>query len=178
MELSDRLEAEGPQALWLELASRTQPPPDARQNPARLLRALEKSILLARGVTGESRPPVAASAPIFALRLDRGILRTRLEHRLAGMLDAGWREEVRLLAESVPATAPCWKCIGYSELRESLHFPALPKSTSIRILEATRQYAKRQETWLRNRLDPLWIEADQPMEAIAEEIRKQLETLS
>jgi tRNA dimethylallyltransferase len=176
-ELSERLGKEGAEALWTELSTRTEPPPDARRNPVRLLRALEKSILLERGVVGESRPPLAAQAPIFALVMDRGILRLRQERRLELMLASGWREEVRVLAGSVSPDAPCWKCIGYEQLRETLHLPVLPAATTRWILEATRQYAKRQETWLRNRLDPRWIDADRPAQAIAGDILNQLETL-
>lgn len=173
-ELAERLRQEGSEALWRELAERTPPPPDARANPVRLLRALEKALLLERGVRGESRPALGPQAPIFALGLDRGILHKRLETRLGRMLEEGWREEVRLLARRVPDSAPCWKCIGYATLRETLDLPGLPPSALRRIMEATRQYAKRQETWLRNRLDPIWIEADRPVDQMIPDVLAKL----
>lgn len=176
-ELSERLGREGPQALWRELSERTTPPPDAKANPVRLLRALEKALLLERGVRGDSRPALAPDAPIFALRLDRAALHRRLETRLSRMLESGWREEVRHLAESVPASAPCWKCIGYELLRETLDVPQVPARTVQGILEATRQYAKRQETWLRNRLDPVWIETDRPLDVVAQDLHSKLGAL-
>lgn len=174
-ELSERFATEGSAALWRELAARTAPPPDALANPVRLLRALEKALLAERGVAGESRPALGPTAPVFALRLERGELHQRLENRLGLMLRAGWKEEVRILTRQVADSAPCWKCIGYAQLRETLDTPQTPPQTVRRILEATRQYAKRQETWLRNRMDPVWVEADRPSDLIAGDILAKLE---
>jgi tRNA dimethylallyltransferase len=85
------------------------------------------------------------------------------------MLDDGWRDEVAILDEFT-SDAPCWKCIGYSELREVIGVDPLPARSRERILEATRQYAKRQETWLRNKLAPVWIRADRPVDQMASEL--------
>jgi len=175
-ELTHRLAREGSEVLWHELADRTTPPPDARANPVRLLRALEKAVLLERGIHGESRLALGPQARVFALRLERGVLRERLEQRLGRMLESGWRDEVRLLALQVPESAPCWKCIGYAQLRETLDLSPLPTKTVQLIFEATRQYAKRQETWLRNRLAPEWIEADRPLDLIEQDVLAVLET--
>ena len=175
-ELSERLRREGSETLWRELADRTEPPHDARANPVRLLRALEKSILSQRGVQGESRPALAPTAQVFALQLEREVLHKRLEKRLGRMLEDGWREEVRHLARLVPDSAPCWKCIGYEPLRATLEFAQVPTGTVRRILEATRQYAKRQETWLRNRLHPIWVEANRPLDPILQDVLAKLET--
>lgn len=165
-ELGMRLDREGKESLWQELAERCEPPADARANPVRLLRALEKAILAERGIRGTERLALAPGVPALALALDRDVLHARLETRLRTMLESGWLEEVRHLAKSVPADAPCWKCIGYGELRETLEHPGVPAWVEQRILESTRQYAKRQETWLRNRLRPIWLDASLPGNAL------------
>ena len=157
--LADRLEREGASALLAELASLAVPPPDAASNPVRLLRALEKALLRARGVPERGCAPLAPGAPVLALGLPRPALHERLERRLDAMLETGWREEVRALTDSVPPEAPAWKAIGYAELRSD---PACGPETRGRILEATRQYAKRQETWLRH-LSPVWIDGSLPL---------------
>ena len=159
-ELSERLRSQGKEVLWNELAGLETPPSDARANPVRLVRALEKAILVRRGVKGRSRPALAPGVPVFALAVDRPELHARLEARLARMLESGWRDEVRALARRVPDTAPCWKCIGYRTLRDCMEVPDLSERTIRSILEETRQYAKRQETWLRNRLEPRWVRVD------------------
>lgn len=169
-QLQSRWEQEGREPLWKELVElEPDPPHDAWQNPVRLLRALEKALLLSRGAPVKGHAPLAPLAKIFALALDRATLQRRLESRLDKMLQEGWIEEVRAL-EPLALDAPCWKCIGYPELREIAHLDHVPDRTRQRIVEATRQYAKRQETWLRNKLHPTWVPADRPVAEIASEI--------
>jgi len=168
--LQSRWEQEGREPLWKELVALDPiPPHDAWQNPVRLLRALEKALLLSQWAPAKGHTPLAPAAKIFALSLDRATLHQRLESRLDKMLQEGWIEEVRALDAS-PSDAPCWKCIGYPELREIAHLDHVPPRTRLRILEATRQYAKRQETWLRNKLHPVWVPADRSVADIASEI--------
>ena len=173
--LQSRWEIEGREPLWAELlALDPAPPHDAYQNPVRLLRALEKAILRGRGAVLAGHPALAPDAPAFALELPRPVLHERLDRRLTAMLDAGWRAEVAALA-AFPADTPCWKCIGYPELREVVGMEPLPPRTRERILEATRQYAKRQETWLRHKLAPVWIPADRSPIDVADDLLKHLE---
>lgn len=171
LELSARFSAQGHASLWEELNRREQsPPPDARENPVRLLRALEKSIQRERGVLGEARTALAPNTPVFALSWPRPALHHRLAERVEAMLVRGWLEEAKSLAVACPREAPAWKCIGFSilaDLEGGSQQLAIAKS---RILEATRQYAKRQETFLRNRLSPHWIEGSLPLEAQSERI--------
>jgi tRNA dimethylallyltransferase len=92
--LAERLKTEGHAALWNELKSReASPPPDAVQNPVRLLRALEKSIQAERGFLGQSRSALAPNTPLVALAWPREALHRRLAERLEAMLvRAGWRK--------------------------------------------------------------------------------------
>lgn len=174
-QLHARWEIEGREPLWKELtALDPEPPHDAWQNPVRLLRALEKALLLARGAPTFAHPPLAAGVPVVALELDRLTLHERLDLRLTQMLEAGWRNEVAAL-EAFPSDAPCWKCIGFPELREVIGVDPLPLRTRERILEATRQYAKRQETWLRNKMSPIWIRTNRPIEQVAADVIGHLE---
>lgn len=173
--LAQRLQAEGHAALWNELQSREKsPPPDAAQNPVRLLRALEKSIQTERGFLGESRTALAPNAPLVALAWPRDLLHRRLGERLDAMLIRGWLEEVKALMETCPADAPAWRCIGFQPLREVLEGRQDLPQAKARILEATRQYAKRQETFLRNRLAPRWIEGNLGLGAQADHVESTL----
>ncbi len=173
--LQNRWELEGREPLWKELLSlNSDPPHDAYQNPVRLLRALEKAILVAKGAVSAAHPPLAPKTEVFALEMARTDLHQQLERRMDQMLVSGWRQEVEIL-DQYSADAPCWRCIGYPELREVVRQPAIPFRTRERILEATRQYAKRQETWFRNKLDPVWISPERSVGTITSHWQKILE---
>ena len=69
------------------------------------------------------------------------------------MLDAGWLDEVRALADAVPADAPAWNACGYREIREVVRGDRALDDALEAVRVSTRQYAKRQRTWFRNQLD-------------------------
>ena len=73
------------------------------------------------------------------------------------MAAAGAVEEVRgLLARKLDPALPAMKAIGVSEIAVFLRGEcSLPEAIE-RASAATRQYAKRQETWLRHQLAGDW----------------------
>jgi len=80
-------------------------------------------------------------------------LAARIETRLDAMLDGGWVDEVRGLIDEVPADAPAWNATGYRAVRELVVGAIDREAARQQILIATRQYAKRQRTWLRHQID-------------------------
>jgi tRNA dimethylallyltransferase len=68
------------------------------------------------------------------------------------MLAGGWVDEVRRLADVVPAEAPAWNATGYGAVRDVVTGRATLAAARERIVAETRQYAKRQRTWLRHQL--------------------------
>jgi tRNA dimethylallyltransferase len=70
------------------------------------------------------------------------------------MLDGGWVEEVSALARDIPDGAPAWNATGYGAVRDLVRGRIDRAAARERILIATRQYAKRQRTWLRHQLGP------------------------
>jgi tRNA dimethylallyltransferase len=109
----------------------------------------------------------------------REVLHARLERRLELMLSAGWREEVAALkAAGFGPDAPGLRAIGYRELGG---LPVTePVSGVVReaILVATRAYARRQETWLRNRLHARFLVPSDTAEATAALLDSMLEPQS
>ena len=80
------------------------------------------------------------------------------------MLDAGWIDEARALDARVPATAPAWNATGYATVRSLSRGEISRSDAREQILIATRQYAKRQRTWLRNQLPPADVTRIDPHE--------------
>ena len=164
----ERLSEQGAEALHGELAARDPAaagsiePNDAQ----RLVRALE--VLEATGQSirawqsGQTAEPalLAERAVRFAVQPDRALLYARIERRFDTMVEAGALEEVRALAElGLDADLPAMKAIGVMELSQVLA-DEIPLDAAIeRAKTRTRQYAKRQMTWMRNQMGEwTWIE--------------------
>ncbi|MEO7453164.1 MAG: tRNA (adenosine(37)-N6)-dimethylallyltransferase MiaA [Fimbriimonadales bacterium] len=129
---------------------------DVLSNPHRLLRFLEK-----RRMPNEPRSRSAwlSGHPKIAIDIGRDQLVGRIESRIRRMLDDGWRDEVRTLLESgVPTSAPAFRAIGYRQIAESLEGRMSFDEAVHLTLIATRQYAKRQMTWLRREPRLHWVD--------------------
>ena len=80
------------------------------------------------------------------------VLRERIAARVDRMIAEGWPDEVRELMASVPETAPAWNAAGYEAIRDAISGRVTMEAARERVLVETRQYAKRQRTWLRHQL--------------------------
>ncbi|MFC3174850.1 tRNA (adenosine(37)-N6)-dimethylallyltransferase MiaA [Novosphingobium bradum] len=88
---------------------------------------------------------------------DRQWLYERCDRRFAAMLTGGAIEEVlALLARHLPADLPVMRAIGVPELAAFLSGKATLVATQERGAQATRNYVKRQLTWLRHQCPPEW----------------------
>ncbi|HEY2825137.1 MAG TPA: tRNA (adenosine(37)-N6)-dimethylallyltransferase MiaA [Gemmatimonadales bacterium] len=87
------------------------------------------------------------------LSAPRAVLHQRIERRTAEMLARGWIAEVRgVMAQGVPPDAPGLDGVGYKEIVQYLAGAITDRDLPAAINTATRQYAKRQETWFRHQL--------------------------
>jgi tRNA dimethylallyltransferase len=94
----------------------------------------------------------------FVLELPRPLLRERIASRFHAMFEGGAMEEA-LALENLDPELPAAKIIGRRELL-ALHDGVIEKEQAIeRAVIATRQYAKRQDTWFRNQLTN-WTRVD------------------
>ncbi|WP_424952377.1 tRNA (adenosine(37)-N6)-dimethylallyltransferase MiaA [Deinococcus sp.] len=134
-------------------------PAEARRmerNPRRVLRALEIHRQTGRwpGEFGNTRPMfeyrVAAFSP------PQAELEARIAARAAAMFAAGWPAEARWLASQVdPDTKPrptVWQTLGYGQALAVARGQTMPEAAASEVALATRQYARRQLTWLRRQL--------------------------
>lgn len=126
---------------------------------AEVLEATGKSLLYWR-----SQPQKRATLPEpivgVALMPPRAALHRRIEQRLQKMIEAGALEELEALRQrDLPHDLPLMKAVAVPELLANLD-GKLDLTTAIKRAAAkTRQYAKRQMTWLRHQLPEL-----EPME--------------
>ena len=119
-----------------------------------LLRAVEIALLTGHRVSDLHRHH-ARTEGLSAryLIVDPGPrLAGRIEERVHRMVASGWPDEVRSLAEHVPASAPAWNATGYLQLYHAMRGECSIDEAVRRVVIATRQYAKRQRTWLRHQL--------------------------
>jgi len=89
----------------------------------------------------------------IVLTLPRELLRRRIAERVDAMLAAGLVDEVRAeLARGTAPDAAGLDGVGYRETVAVLTLRLDPAALRDAIVRATRQYAKRQETWFRHQL--------------------------
>lgn len=152
----------GPAGLHALLAERD-PQMAARlrtTDPQRLLRALEVHEATGRSLADwQASPPPpplldeAAVAARIVLAPDRAWLHGRIAARFAQMLEAGGREEAAAFAAlGLDPALPASRAIGVQPLA-ALARGEIDEAAAIhRAVVDTRRYAKRQETWFRNRM--------------------------
>lgn len=148
---------EGPEGLHRRLAAvdpvtATRLAPADRQRVSRALEVHELTGLPLSALLHAPRGP-ETRRPVVALLRERGDLHRRIENRCEAMLAAGLLDEIRaLLASGLSASAPGLRTVGYREFLPHL-LDGEPLATCREaFLRNTRQYAKRQETWLRGRV--------------------------
>lgn len=126
-------------------------------NPVRVGRALERA--LCPGERIEFNLPRFHKLKL-GLDIDLEVLRPRLLDRTQTMMEAGWVAEVaRFAASGGSPDVPAMRAIGYLAIWEQLHEGVGFEETLERIHIETRQYAKRQKTWLKSEPNLVPVEA-------------------
>lgn len=109
----------------------------------------------------------------IVLTAPRPVIHARIARRSEEMLKRGMVEEVAaVLAEGHRADAPGLDAIGPRQAVEYLHGLRPRDTVAEAVTIATRQYAKRQQTWFRHQLrgDVLTLDATRGPEKLAREI--------
>jgi len=163
--LTEELRTYGMGPLFEELR-RVDPESAARLHPAdekRILRALEVYRETGRTISQHNRETQDVPrryAPVYiglAFR-DREDMKRRIDRRVEQMMAAGLGEEVRArLDAGVPRDATALQAIGYKELLAAVDGDRSLEEAAEEVKLRSRQYAKRQLTWLRRNPDIHWI---------------------
>lgn len=127
------------------------------RNPARVQRAWEVLAATGRGLADwqtDTPPPLVPpeQAQRFVLQMDRNLLAERIAHRFDAMLDEGALDEVRAMLPRWDPRAQWARAIGAAELAGHLSGHLTLAEARERAVIATRQYAKSQRIWFRNRM--------------------------
>ena len=164
--LQKRLEAEGISPLLKELRQ-VDPAAAERLHPAdekRILRALEVYLETGKTISAHNAEtkdlPPRYDAIWIGLRFaDREDMKALIDRRVDKMAEEGLVEEVRALLESgLPRNATALQAIGYKEFLGVLEGTATEAEALAEVKLRSRQYAKRQLTWLRRNPAIHWIE--------------------
>lgn len=126
-------------------------------NPARVQRAWEVLRSTGKGLEAwhrETPPPLlrACACTRIVLRPDVEWLNQRIAARFAQMMTQGALEEVMERVPNWDPSVPANKAIGAAELVAYLRGETTREAAIEAAIIATRQYAKRQRTWLRRRM--------------------------
>lgn len=131
----------------------------------RVLRALEVADSTGRPLSDwqEKRSaPLIAGGRIARVVMapERDWLHDRIEQRFHAMVAGGGLDEARAFAAlGLDPELPAMKAIGVPEMMAAASGDLSPEAAIEAAVTATRQYAKRQETWFRNQM-PEWPRVD------------------
>ncbi|MFC1525344.1 tRNA (adenosine(37)-N6)-dimethylallyltransferase MiaA [Candidatus Latescibacterota bacterium] len=162
-ELESRLRSEGPMPLFEELGA-IDPLTQSSLSPndfRRLLRALvlARSAEGARNLVSGGHSPLEQAPLMFCVHRDRQDLYRRVDERVLGMIEAGWRREVAdLLKRGWDRNCAALESLGYGEMVQHLE-DGLPLPDAVgAIQQRSRRYAKRQLTWFRRDRRLRWLD--------------------
>ena len=163
--LQRRAQTEGIEVLLEELR-RIDPQAAAKLHPRdekRIIRALEVWQETGQTITEHDRwerqrPPKYDALYIGLDFIDRQDLRDRIDRRVDSMVAGGLLAEVEtLLASGLPREATALQAIGYKQILPVAEKKAIAETAIEEVKLRSRQYAKRQLTWLRRNPEIFWV---------------------
>jgi tRNA dimethylallyltransferase len=125
----------------------------------RLIRAYEVAVSTGRPLSDwqkdhPTEPPLDALFGVITLLPERNILYDGVNKRFDWMMENGAMAEVHALDNlCLDPTLPAMKAVGVPELRAAISGEKDLESATDDAKRATRKFAKRQMTWLRNQLE-------------------------
>ena len=166
-ELQARLQAEGSQALYAELAA-VDPGYAAKVHPnntPRVIRALELYRATGRKMSAEREAARPAENPYRSLCLcltcrDRTLLYQRIDTRCDRMMQSGILEEAKLVYDHRDTYRTAAQAIGYKEFVDALDGRCTIEEAADLVRQSSRRYAKRQLTWFRRNKAIHWLIRD------------------
>lgn len=149
-----------------------------RQNPRRVVRALEVIRLTGRPFSGQraewnAERETGSAEKIICLTRAPADLRARIDARVDEMFRLGLVAETReLLKLGLAQNRTAMQAIGYRQVVEHLRGERDLAGTIEWVKIRTRQFAKRQLTWFRGQLATVWVEvgARESVASVADQV--------
>jgi len=146
-----------------------------RANLRRIIRALEVIEITGKPFTANLPREESIRYPDarqFGLVMDRELLSTRIDERVNTMFEEGFVEEVqKLMPAGLLEGSTAHRALGYSQIVSHLQGEVSLDAAIEETKRATRQYARRQETWFSRDARIKWISTRQPrLETILESL--------
>jgi tRNA dimethylallyltransferase len=146
-----------------------------RANLRRIIRALEVIEITGKPFTANLPREESIRYPDarqFGLVMDRELLSTRIDERVNTMFEEGFVEEVqKLMPAGLLEGRTAQRALGYSQIVSHLQGEVSLDAAIEETKRATRQYARRQETWFSRDARIKWISTRQPrLETILESL--------
>ena len=146
-----------------------------RANTRRIIRALEVIEITGQPFTANlpreesSRYPDAMQ---FGLVMDREHLRERIDLRVDRMWESGFVDEVdRLITQGIKDGVTAQRALGYAQIIAMRDGTMTEEEAKEDTKRASRQYARRQETWFSRDARIQWVAQHQPrLETILQKI--------
>ena len=124
-------------------------------NPRKLLRALEVFYLTKKSITLQQsewkKQVLKYNVLSYNIKPDRPVLYDKITRRTDKMITDGWIDETeQLINQGLLQTPTAWQAIGYPIIAKFLKNKISFNEMKIRIVAATKKYARRQETWFKH----------------------------
>ena len=157
LEAKNRIQSDGFESLIEEIDSKTLKKID-KNNPMRVQRAWEVMKATGRGLVSwhnETPKPILELKNCETILVDgnASLINDRINTRFDQMLDNGLLEEAFKNFSTWDEKNPSSKAIGAKELMAFLNDDISMEQLKEKVLIATRQYAKRQRTWFRSKMN-------------------------
>jgi tRNA dimethylallyltransferase len=134
-----------------------------KENVRRVIRALEVIEITGKPFTAilpREESTKYPDAMQFGLAMDRESLDIRIDSRVAKMWEAGFVDEVEeLINQGILEGKTAQAAIGYAQIIRMKHGSMSQEEAIEDTARATRQYARRQETWFSRDLRITWLSA-------------------
>ena len=112
---------------------------------------------------------------LIGIEMSRKTLYSRINKRVDIMLDHGLFKEVQQLVEQGYESCQSMQAIGYKELIPVINGQMIYEDAVNELKQHSRQYAKRQMTWFKNKMNVHWLDKENmSLQMMLDEITTQI----